>query len=159
MIRNPRCTSPAVPERAAEAHCDSPCFRSLVRTGRPVGCRGAGGTVLGGGSGPAGLGRSPGRSPRGALTDPPPLPARPRGPPARHVTLFTPAAARRTRARPHSFELRNTGPGGPPRAPAAVPPAPTGTPNTPRPARPLLPHRARRPRSDRPGRAAAPRGK
>lgn len=44
-------------------------------------------------------------------------------PPTRHVTLFTPAAARRRRARPHSFELRNTGPGGPPRAPAAAPPA------------------------------------
>lgn len=75
--------------------------------------------ALEGGSGLAEPRASPRPSPPRA-----PLTNTPRGlPPARHVTLFTPAATRRRRARPHSFELRNTGPGGPPRAPAAAPPA------------------------------------
>lgn len=99
------------------------------KLGRPVGCRTAGraappprphtGSVFQGGSGAAEL-RDPREEPPQSPHHQPP-PQRP--PAARHVTLFTRAAARRTRARPHSFELRNTGPGGPPRGPAAAPPA------------------------------------
>lgn len=141
-----------IPGRARARSRSTAWFTMFSKPGRPVRWRRAGRAAPAapaplrapwsrrspGGPGAAEPRRSAGRSPPGPSggAPQPPLPRSPSGaPPARHVTLFTPAAARRTRARPHSFELRNTGPGGPPRAPAPVPPrgspAPTGTPNAP----------------------------